>query len=555
MVQVDRNRIGLLDTTDDTESGLSFLMGVVGLVLLIACFNVANLQLVRATKRQREIALRLSLGAPRWRIIRQLLTESVLLSLLGGAVGLLLATWVIDVIVALQGTIVEMPIELDFGLDRRVLGFTLVLSLLSGVLFGLAPALQTLRHGQFSGLKDQTPAHSQGKTRSRLQNSLVVAQVAISLVLLIGAGLLLQSMGNALSLDPGFDARSGVVLPINLGYGRYDEVEGKRFLRQLVERVESLRGVQSATVTAELPLGQLHIRQSIGVEGYVPAPDEQMIVRTNFVGPRYFETLGISIVNGRAIDEHDGEDRRPVAVINETMARRYWPGRDPIGQAIHVGGGGEPGEIVGIVKDGKYDTLDEPSQLYVCYALEQLDVYLKQVNLIVRTEGDPRALMGPIRGEIQQLDPDMPAPQIMTLDEFLEIRVEETGGPAEMVAIFGLLALLVAMVGVFGVMSYSVSQRTLEIGIRMSLGARPIEILRLVIAAGLKITLVGVAVGLSGAMAASRLLTSFLYEVNPLNPLIFIAVSAALVVVALLACYVPARWAARVDPMIALRYQ
>jgi predicted permease len=554
MVEADRNRVSLVGTTDAQERLFAVLMGVVGLVLLIACSNVANLQLARAMRRQKEIALRASLGASRWRVLRQLLTESALLSLFAGAAGLLIAVWAVDVILAFQATIVEFPVELDLGLDRRVLGFTVLVSLLSAVLFGLAPAMQMIRRGQTAALKDQASALSQGAGKSRLQNALVTAQVALSLVLLISAGLLLRSMENTLALDPGFDSRNGMALPINLGFGQYNRAEGMQFLERMIDRAESLPFVRSAAVAAELPLGQLHIRDSIEVDGYVPAPDEKMVVRLNLVGPNYFETLGIPILKGRGIDERDKEDRKPVAVINETMAERFWPGEDPIGKTIRSLGEA-PVEVVGVVKDGKYDALDESPQPYFSLALDQAGVFLKQVNLIVKTDGDPRAVMAPLRREIEQLDPNMPVSHIMTLNEFLEIRVDETGGPADMVGVLGVLALLLAMVGVFGVMSYSVSQRTREIGIRIALGAQRSEILKLVLRKGVKITLIGVVIGLAGAVAATRVVSSFLYGVDPLDPVTFAGVSAALLAAALLACYLPAQWGTRVDPVGALRHE
>jgi predicted permease len=322
----------------------------------------------------------------------------------------------------------------------------------------------------------------------------------------------------------------------------------------MIDRAESLPFVRSAAVAAELPLGQLHIRDSIEVDGYVPAPDEKMVVRLNLVGPNYFETLGIPILKGRGIDERDKEDRKPVAVINETMAERFWPGEDPIGKTIRSLGEA-PVEVVGVVKDGKYDALDESPQPYFSLALDQAGVFLKQVNLIVKTDGDPRAVMAPLRREIEQLDPNMPVSHIMTLNEFLEISVDETGGPADMVGVLGVLALLLAMVGVFGVMSYSVSQRTREIGIRIALGAQRSEILKLVLRKGVKITLIGVVIGLAGAVAATRVVSSFLYGVDPLDPVTFAGVSAALLAAALLACYLPAQWGTRVDPVGALRHE
>jgi predicted permease len=552
LMEADRNRIGLLGTTDEAKRLTAVLMGVVGLVLLIACFNVANLLLAKATGRQREIALRISLGAPRRRIVRQLLTESVLLSLLGGAAGVLIALWALEGFKALQPPISEFPIELTIAPDARVFGFTLMVSLASGVLFGLAPALQAIRSNQFAALKDQAFSTTASRGKSRLQKSFVVAEVALSLVLLITTGLLLRSLRNTLHVDPGFESRNGLLVPINLGFGQYGETKGRQFYRQVVERVQSLPGVVSAALALDVPLGQLHVRNSIEVDGYQAAPEERLVIRFNAVGPRYFETLGVPILRGRGFDQRDSLDTTPVAVINETMARRYWPGKDPIGRTIRTWD--KTWEIVGVMKDGKYDTLDEPPQPYFCLPLEQVE-YLKRVSLHVKTAGDPQAMVGPVVQEVQRLDPNLPVSNVMTMDRFLEYAVGETGGPAQLVGIFGALALALAMVGVYGVMAYSVSQRTHEFGVRIALGGHRRAVLAVVLRQGLKITLGGVALGLCASLAATRLLSSYLYRVSPVDPLTFTSVSLVLVGVALLACYIPARWAAKVDPMVALRHE
>jgi predicted permease len=554
MVEANDNRIGLLNTTEGAKKLLGLLMAVVGLVLLIACFNVANLQLARAAWRQREFAVRLSLGASRWRIFRQLLTESVLLALVAGAAGTLLAVWAVEALVALQASVVEFPVEMNLALDYRVLGFTLVLALASGVIFGLAPALQTTRPGLAATLKDQGTSVSRSKGRALVQRSLVIAQVALSLVLLISTGLFLRSLNNTLAVNPGFETGNRLVIPVNLGFVQYEHAKARQFLRTLVERVKALPGVESAAVAAELPLGQLHIRNLIAVDDYQPAPDEPMEVRVNFVGPKYFETLGIPILNGRGIEEQDREDAKRVAVINEVMAKRFWPGRDPIGRTIRAGGD-SPVEVVGVARNGKYDTLGEKAQPYLCVPMRQVDFYLKQVSLLVKTSGDPRGLAGPVQQEIQRLDPNLPVSHVMTMKDFVDYRVQETGGPAKIVGIMGLLALILAMVGVYGVTSYAVSRRTQEFGIRMALGARRAQILKLVLRQGLIMVLIGVGMGLVVASLVARLLSSFLYGVGALDPATFVGVSLALLGVALLACYVPARRATRVDPMVALRYE
>ena len=387
-----------------------------------------------------------------------------------------------------------------------------------------------------------------------MQKSLVIAQVALSLVLLISTGLFLRSLRNTLAVDPGFETGNRLVIPINLGFVQYDQAKGRQFLRTLVVRMKALPGVESATVAAELPLGQLHIRNWVSVDGYQPAPDESMEVRANFVGPGYFETLGIPILSGRGIEEQDEEGAKGVAVINEAMAKRFWPGRDPVGRTIRTGGD-NPVEVVGVVRNGKYDTLGETTQSYLCLPMRQMDLYLKQVSLVVKTSGDPRALAGAVREEIQRLDPNLPVSHIMTVGDFVEFRVQETGGPVKVIGIMGLLALILAMVGVYGVTSYAVSRRTQEFGIRMALGARRAQILKLVLRQGLSTVLIGVGAGLATAFAVVRLLSSFLYGVGALDPATFVGVSLILLAVALLACYIPARRATKVDPMVALRYE
>ncbi len=553
LVAMDRARIGLKGTTDDTAQLVTMLMFVVGLVLLIACFNVANLHLARATGRQAEMALRLSLGASRGRILRQLLVESVLLALLAAVVGLLMGSWALDVVDGLTGEL-PFPVEIDFGIDARVLGFTLALSLATAIAFGLTPALHTLRTGQFPALRDQAVSLSGGRKRSRLQRALVVGQVALSLVLLVGAGLLLRSLGETRRIDPGFDVDNGLVVPIDLGFGRYSEDDGRAFYERLLDRIGRLPGIQSASLAAGLPLGELGIGAYVEIDGYVPAPDEPMSFDSNIVGPGYFETMGIPIVSGRAIDERDRAETRPVVVINEAMARRFWPNETPVGRTMHVYD--EEREIVGIIPDGKYDRLDEAPQPHLIVAMRQ-QAYIARFNLVVRTEGDPELLIEPVRREIGAIDADLPLASIITLRQHLQnsTSMGDAFVPAAIVGGFSLIALLLAMVGIFGVTSYVVSRRTHEIGLRLAVGAGPVEILRLVLGDGFRMAVAGIGIGLAIALATTHVLTSFLYGVSPLEPIVFVIVPSALAFVALLACYIPARRASRVDPAVALKVE
>jgi predicted permease len=550
VVEADRTRIIPDGTTDVAERLTAIVMGVVGLVLLIACFNVAGLQLVRAVERQREVALRFSLGASRGRIVRQLLFESAVLSTVAGAIGLLIATWAVGLLSALQLP-TGFPVEMDLRLDRTVLAFTALLSILTGVLFGLAPAILAVRRRQLASLGDQSRSVTQSRGRARLQSALVISQVALSLVLLISAGLFLRSLGNTLAVDPGFGLRNGLVLPVNLGFSQYDEARGRAFHRQLVDRIRSLPGVRTATLAAFLPLGMNHGHHDVRIEGYEPRPGESMLVKRNMVGPGFFETMGIPIVKGRAITEQDKADGEPVAVINETLARRYWPDADPLGRTIRADLG-TPRVVVGVMKDGKYGALDEESQPYLCIPLEQAE-YQKRFHVVLEAAGDPQALIQPVLHEVRQLSPNLPVSTIATVTQHLGLSVGSARALAALVGGFGLLALLLALVGVYGVMSYSVARRTHEFGIRVALGARGSAIVGMVLSQGLRMTVIGVAAGLLLALGVTRVLSGFLHEVSPLDPVVFAAVSLALAATALLACFIPARRAASVDPTTALR--
>ncbi len=551
LVAAGKNRFGS-GTTDDVAAFMTVMMGVVGLVLLIACFNVANLSLAKATGRQREIALRHSLGASRWRITRQLLTESMLLSVLAGAVGLLIALWRSDLLVAVRPPI-PLPLEIDLSPDRRVLAFTGLLAVVTGMLFGLAPAVQTLRPGQFAALRDQAHVLSYGRSTSRLRSSLVVLQLAFSLVLLISAGLFVRSLRNVLTVDPGFDLRSGLILPVNLGFGQYDENEGRLLFQRLVDRVESMPGVHSTALAAFLPLGVGHGHHDVVIDGYEPRPDESTLVKRNIVGPGYFETMGIPVVSGRGIGERDLENTEPVAVINETMARRYWPGEEALGRTIRVDRG-IPRVVVGVIKDGKYDTLDEAPQPYLVLPMRQVE-FIRRFNLVVGTTGDPRPMMEQVLAEARRLDPNLPFENIATLPQYLELSVGSVKTPAMLVGAFGLLAMVLAMVGVYGVTSYTVSQRLHEFGIRMALGAQHGAIVSMVVKRTLWTTVIGIAAGLALAFGATRVLSAFLYGVSTLEPVIYAAVAVGLLAVAQLACYMPARSAGKVSPMVTLRAQ
>jgi len=549
VLPISQSRVG---TGSSAEVGglVAGLMAVVGVVLLIAILNVANLHLARATKRHREIAMRCALGASRGRIFRQLLTESVVLSVLAAAAGLVLAAWLLDLLSLLQPA-AAVPIELDLSFDRPVLGFTLLLSLLTGALFGLAPAVHTIRSLRVSALKNEPLPRLRRRGKSRLQSSLVVPQVALSLVLLISAGLFLRSLQNTVAVDPGFDLPNGLIVSANLGFSQYDEVDGRAFQQRLLDRIVGLPGVDSAALAAFLPLGDVHGRHDIYIDGYDPQPDERMVFLRNMVGDRYFRVMNVPVVRGRGFDERDRADSKPVAVINETMARRFWQGRDPIGGTIWADLGVER-EVVGIVKDGRYGSLEEEPQPYLYIPMNQAE-YLQVFNVIARTAADPGPLLAVAQRESRALDPDLPAPTIAAAGQLLDRSVGGTKALMIMVGAFGLLATTLAMVGLYGVMSYSVSRRTHEFGVRRALGAEGRSIVTMVLMRGLRTTLVGVAAGLALAFAVTRLLSASLYRVDALDPVVFASVPVILVTTALIAALVPALLASRVDPIEALR--
>jgi predicted permease len=541
------------------------LLAVVAIVLLIACANVANLLLARASGRRKEIAVRLALGASRSRLVRQLLTESLLLSLGAGVGGLLLALWTNDLLKTATPPDGIFSFTLDYHLDGRVLAFTFVLSLATGVIFGLAPALQASRPELLPALKDEGPAVAQGRRRFNLRNLLVVAQVALSLVLLIGAGLFLRSLNNAQAIDPGFDAERVLNAQLNINLLRYTRAQGQEFYRQAVERAEALPGVESASLARVVPLTGGGRTSSLLIEGQqgpdtvnrgeaTGLQDNQNTVNTNVVGLKYFQTMGIALLRGRDFIAHDTETAPRTAIVNDAFAKRYFDGEEAIGRRVSFNGAQGPwAEIVGVVRDSKYRTLGEAPRATAYVPLAQN--HETGMALHVRTTANPSSVAGAVRREIQSLDQNLPVTNLQPMNEVVGSSLFAARMGAVLLATFGLLALLLAAVGLYGVMSYTVSRRTREIGIRMALGAQSGSVLRLVLNEGLRLVGSGVAAGLLIAAGATRLLASFLYGVNPLDATTFVAIPLVLALVALLASYLPARRAAKVDPMIALRYE
>ena len=528
------------------------LMTIVGLVLLIACANVANLLLARAAMRQKEIALRLSLGATRGQLVRQLLTEGTLLALLGGAAGLLIAYWAQGVLWSYRPPFLNAD-SIDIHPDARVLLFTVGVSIATGVLFGLAPALHASRLDLAVELKEKTSAPAGSRSPFALRNLLVAGQIALSLVALVGAGLFLRSLQNAQRISPGFDVDHLAVLSFDLGAQGYTEERGKQFQQRVLERTSSIPGVQGATIASTVPLFAGGFLRTVFLEGQ-DATDRRAgkLVQITVAGAHYLDTLGIPLVRGRALSELDQPNTPAAVVINETMAKRFWPDQDPIGKRFKFFGQNNFQQVVGIARDSKYNFIGEDPAPHIYQATTQ--VYQPQLSLFVKA-ANPQAVLGTVRVEVQQLDRNLPLQNVFTLTEIFGQSLWAPRMAASLLAIFAALSLLLAVIGIYGVMAYSVSQRTRELGIRMALGATRTDVIRLVVGQGLRLTLIGVVVGLAASLALSRLVAALLLNVSPTDVVTFVAVPAVLALAALGASYLPALRATRIDPIVALRYE
>jgi macrolide transport system ATP-binding/permease protein len=538
------------------RSGAAIALVIVGFILLIACANVANLLLARAAARRKEIGIRLALGASRLRLVRQLLTESVLLSLIGGALGLLIAYWATHL---MQGFVPVLPyniIDGFFSLDKGALVFTAVVALATGLIFGLAPAWSSSNPDVVPVLKGESGV-KKGKTRRlTLRNSLVVVQVALSLIVLVCGGLFIKSFRKAQTMDPGFGAKNAILLSLNPDLVGYNDTQSRNFFKRLIEQTSSLPGVESAAVTRLLPLGDSS--NSTGPvlrEGEtLPRGSAGRTIPTNIVSPNFFATMQIPILEGRDFDARDQEKTQRVVVINKRMAELLWPGASAVGRRFVIGSDSRDFyEVVGVAKTGKYRSLGEEPKSIIYFPITQRRP--AGMTLVARTTGDPRSLVGAIRGEVQAIDRSVPIYSVKTMTEHLIWALWGPNMAATLSLAFGLVAMLLSSVGLYSVMAYVVSQRTREVGIRMALGANRRDVLKMITAQGMKLALVGVVIGLLLSVGLSRLLSSLLIGVSRYDVGTFAVVSVLLAVVAFVACYLPARRATRIDPLKALRYE
>jgi predicted permease len=543
------------------------LMSVVGLVLLIACANVANLLLARGSARTKEIAVRLAIGATRGRIVRQLLTESVLLATLGGGLGLLLAWWAASSWRAVPPPPGALPVTPNFVIDLQVLLFTLGLSILAGIIFGLAPALRASSPELTPALKDASWSATDRKSYFSLRSFLVVTQVALSVVLLIAAGLFLRSLRQTQAVEPGFAAEKVLTLPLNINLLRYTKPQGREFYRQAIERVQAIPGVESVSLARVVALSGGSSVRSLLIQGRVGREEQfrredsgggsfaisDNSTSSNVVALDYFRTMGIGLLRGRDFNVQDKEEGARVVIVNEAFVQRHFPGQEPLGQYLSFNGPGGPwAEIIGVVRDSKYLSLRESPTPLTYLPLAQnhetgMDLHVRASN--------PSALSALIRQELQSLDRNLPLTSPAPISESISNSLYTARIGALLIGIFGGLALLLASIGLYGVMSFAVSRRTRELGIRMALGAQAADVFSLVLRQGLGMVLLGLAIGLVAAAIVTRLLTSFLFGIKPLDPITFVVISFLLVLVAVVACFIPARRATKVDPLVALRYE
>ncbi len=541
--------------TGEIRPALLVLLGAVGFVLLIACANVANLLLARAAARHKEMAVRAAIGAGRWRIVRQLLTESLLLAAMGGAAGLLLALWGTDVLVSLSPK--ELADLQQVRISVPVLGFTLAVSMLTGIIFGMVPAFEATRFNLQESLKEGSQNIGGGTRSQRLRGVFVIVEIALALVLLVGAGLLVRSFWRLQSVDPGFNAKNLLTMRVSLPNRKYDS-DRKRidFFRQAVEGIRALPGVEAAGATNFLPFAGPHAGTLVEIEGRPKLPPGQGLETGSCVTDlNYFTAMQLPLKRGRLFSEREATEMRHVVVINEAFARKNLPGEDPLGKrvTIYMKDDNVPSEIIGIVGDNKHMGLDQEAEPMAYWPHAELGYSF--MTLVIRTLGDAPGIASAARQVIQTIDSEQPIADVRTMESLLADSVARARFSTWLLTVFGVVALILAAVGIYGVMSYAVTQRTHEIGIRMALGAQSRDVLALVVRKGLILTVFGVGIGLAAAFALTRIMESLLYGISATDPATFAAISMLLAAFALLACMLPARRASKVDPVIALRYE
>ena len=543
---VPQPKAGIHPTMRDAQIGLSaVVMIVVGLLLLIACVNVANLFLARASDRAREMAIRLALGARRSVLLRQLLVESLVFSLLAGAAGVLVAMWTISL-----ANQITLPIDIDVRPELRlsplVLGFSLGVTLLTGLVFGLVPALQATRPSLIPALKGEAPA---GGSRSRASRGLVIAQMALSIVLLISAGLFVMNLRNAAAIDKGFVSDHLLLGEVDPGLQGYTRAATEDFYRRLTERLTAMPSVRAVGFTDQLPLSLGGSDNRVEIPGYVPVANEGMSIQYAIVSPDFFKAMGVIPRKGREFTQQDDSGSVRALVVNQRFVDRFWPGQDGVGRIVKSGT--RDYTVIGVVPTGKYRSLGEDAMAHMWFA--QAQRWSAGMAIVIRTTSDPGALTGMLRSEVAALDANLPLSNVRTMDKHLGISLMPARLTGAALGVFGILGLLLASVGMYGVMAYSVAQRSREIGIRMAIGATASNVIQLIMRQGLTLVLIGAVIGLAGAMAASRLLAGILYGDNTLDPVTFALVPFVLIAVAALATFAPARRAAAVDPAVTLR--
>jgi predicted permease len=541
----------------DISLALKVLFGAVGFVLLIACANVANLLLSRAAVRQKEIAIRSAVGATRLRLIRQMLTESVLLSFLGGLVGVGIAFVTIKALRVFGPD--NIPRLDEVGIDGRVLAFTFLIAVLTGVVFGLVPALRASRVDLNEVLKEggrSSGAGAAGRGGHRTRKLLVVSEIALSLLLLIGAGLLVRSYQRIGNSYPGFDPHNVLSLRLQLPANKYPKPESIiAFFRRAMERLKELPEVESAAATYSLPMSTVALAwEPITIDGYVPKNGQDFVIsNVRIISHDYFRTMGVPLLKGRYFDEHDTKDAQQTVIVDETLVERFWPNEDPIGKRLQRGGSDSWRTVVGVISDAKQYSAEKEPPITVYYPFEQYGA--RSMFLVIRTIPDPAQMTTAIAKEIQALDPDMPVYDVNTMDQRLYDSLARRRFAMFLLGVFAVIASILAAIGIYGVMAYSVNERTHEIGIRLALGAQPNNVLQLVIRQALTLTCIGIAIGLAGAIGVTRIMSSLLFGVSATDGLTFVITPLLLGGIALLASYIPARRGAKVDPMVALHYE